>query len=152
MSLDKRKLTTMIVVHSSATPPAMDIGAAEIDVWHRRIGFVKVGYHFVIRRSGLVETGRAVDEIGAHARPRNYDSVGICMVGGLSANGKDPEANFTPEQFAALEEKIIDLQALYPNASIVGHRDVPGSPATACPSFDVAQWWSTTTTKRTFTS
>jgi N-acetyl-anhydromuramyl-L-alanine amidase AmpD len=138
--IDKRKATNLIVVHSSATMAKMDIGVKEIDVWHRRRGFTKVGYHYVIRRDGSIETGRAIDEIGAHARPRNFDSVGICMVGGLADDGRSPEANFTDPQWDALRALLLDLSTRYPSARIIGHRDVPGTPGTACPSFDVGAW------------
>lgn len=139
--IDKRKQTNLIIIHSAATLASADIGAAEIDVWHRRRGWAKVGYHFVIRRSGLVETGRAIDEIGAHARPRNYDSVGICMAGGLADDGVSPENNFTSDQWSALELLVLELTKRFPNAVVIGHRDVPGGPTTGCPSFDAQAWW-----------
>lgn len=139
--IDKRKATNLIVVHSSATPASDNIGVAEIDRWHRMKGWTKIGYHYVIRRSGVIEPGRALDEIGAHARPRNYDSVGICMVGGVEDDRKTPEQNFTPDQMFTLELTVRGLLSAYPDAAVIGHRDVPGTPGTACPSFDVRAWW-----------
>ena len=35
--------TKFIVVHCSATRPSQDIGAKEIDRWHRERGFMKIG-------------------------------------------------------------------------------------------------------------
>ena len=81
LTFRKRRETRDIVVHCSATPPKMDIGVREIRTWHIKRGFVDVGYHYVIRRDGSVETGRPHDTQGAHVRSFNKFSVGICLVG-----------------------------------------------------------------------
>lgn len=129
----------MFVIHCSATPHTMDIGAAEIDLWHRKQGYLKIGYHYVIRRNGLVEVGRNHDEPGAHAQGVNSKSLGICMVGGLDERGK-PQKNFTPEQWTALEVVLMGLKRSFPHVkTIVGHRDLPGVNK-ECPCFDVKLW------------
>lgn len=138
MNIKTRAKTDYIVVHCSATPPKMNIGVAEIDQWHRKRGFIKVGYHFVIRRNGLVEAGRAVDEVGSHVAGHNSNSVGICMVGGLDDKLK-PAAEFTKDQWTALEGLLRNLKSLYPAAEILGHRDFPGV-AKDCPCFDVRKF------------
>ena len=129
-----RKQTKYIVVHSAATKADMDIDAKEIDRWHRARGFLKIGYHFVIKRDGTVEKGREPEVIGAHCRGFNRISIGICVVGGLGDDG-EADANFTNEQYDALRELLFSLQSDYPGASIKGHRDL--KKATECPSFDV---------------
>lgn len=128
-----------LVVHCSATPPTADIGRKEIDRWHRERGWLMIGYHFVIRRDGTVETGRLVERVGAHVEGHNKHSIGICLVGGIDAKGK-PENNFTHEQFKALRELLFGLLSYCPEATVLGHRDFPGV-AKACPSFDVGGWW-----------
>ena len=45
--MNNRKETKHIVIHCSATKPTMDIGAYEIDRWHRERGWLEIGYHFV---------------------------------------------------------------------------------------------------------
>lgn len=144
-----RKKTDHIIVHCSATRPSMDWGASDIDECHRRQGYLSGGYHFVIKRNGKVEPGRYRDDVGAHARGYNDRSVGICLIGGISegrpkgnerwASGQvgDPENNFTPEQFSALEKLIADLLTVYPGCKIIGHNEVAKK---ACPSFDVQAW------------
>jgi|SRR5215217_6495392 len=150
MALKNRSRTDYIVVHCAATPPTSDIGKAEIDRWHRAQGWLMIGYHFVIRRDGTLETGRAVDAIGSHVAGYNSTSIGISLVGGVDAKGR-PENNFTSAQFAALAELLIDLKAKYPNAQILGHRDFSPDKnkdgkitsnewMKACPSFDVREW------------
>lgn len=140
-----RTKTDYIIIHCSATPPTMDIGAKEIDRWHRERGFLKIGYHFVIRRNGSVEKGREVNEVGAHAKPWNNRSIGVCLVGGIKGGDRqdrsftNPENNFTDAQWNRLRALLGVLKADYPDAETIGHRDVPGV-AKACPSFDVGQW------------
>lgn len=132
-----RAITKYIVVHCAATKPTMDIGLREIRQWHRERGWLDIGYHYVIRRDGTVETGRPQEVIGAHVEGHNYESLGICMAGGIDAKGK-PENNFTPAQFESLRTLLDKLKVDYPSAKIVGHRDL--DPKKACPSFDVASW------------
>lgn len=134
----KPRITTKyLVVHCAATKPTMDIGLREIRQWHRERGWLDIGYHFVIRRDGTVETGRPKGVIGAHVEGHNYESLGICMAGGIDQSGK-PENNFTPAQFESLRALLDTLKADYPSARIVGHRDLDSKKA--CPSFDVASW------------
>lgn len=134
----KRNSTELIVIHTADTYARMDIGVKEIDRWHRDRGFFKIGYHLVIRRDGTLEQGRNIEECGAHVKGHNYHSVGVCMVGGRSDDDK-PVANYTPEQWAKLEEVVRDLSKKYPDAKIVGHRDLDRYKA--CPCFDVQSWW-----------
>lgn len=139
IKFQKRKSTDWIVVHCAATDASQDVGAREIDQWHRKRGFLCIGYHYVIRRNGIVEYGRDRDAVGAHVNPPagiNSTSVGICMVGGGS---KKQDNNFTPEQWSKLEGLLGQLRATYPNAVIQGHRDFPGVNKW-CPSFDVKEW------------
>ena len=130
-----------IVVHCSATQPKADIGAQEIGRWHREQGWLKIGYHFVIRRDGTVEIGRKLSEQGAHVGPEfNPKSIGICLIGGINTKGK-AEDNFTAIQKTILRSKINELKAGdYKHAEVLGHRDLPNVKKD-CPSFDVRAWW-----------
>lgn len=128
-----------IIIHCSATPPKMDIGRKEIDRWHRQKGWLKIGYHFVIRRNGTVEKGRDLSEAGAHAVGYNDRSLGICLIGGVNDQMK-AEANFTQAQWSALIRLLKELKALYPDAKIIGHNEVASK---SCPSFNVQEWLKT---------
>lgn len=136
-----------LVVHCAATPADMDIGAKEIDLWHRQRGFFSIGYHTVIRRNGKLEQGRPIDRPGAHAVGFNEYSLAVCLVGGCKrgeGGALITDNNFTPAQFDSLASVLRTWQALYPNAKIVGHCDLPSkhSKLKDCPSFDVAAWLS----------
>lgn len=125
-----------IVVHAADTKPSMDIGVSEIRKWHvEERNWSDIGYHFVIRRNGDLETGRALSTTGAHVRGYNRVSWGICLVGGMSESGES-DANFTKEQYNALELILTELSDRAPNATILGHRDFEGI-SKKCPCFDV---------------
>ena len=66
--MDLRKKTELIVIHCAATKASMDIGASEIKKWHvDDNGWDDIGYHYIIKRGGLVEVGRPEAFQGAHA-------------------------------------------------------------------------------------
>lgn len=132
-----RTKTNKIVVHCSATPGMRDIGRDEIDRWHKERGWSGIGYHFVIRLDGRIERGREIDAVGAHVRGHNSDSIGICMIGGLDHHSK-PAFTYTPAQLASMTHLAKSLQALYPGAAVVGHRDLDSGKE--CPCFDVEYW------------
>lgn len=145
-----RKRTDLIVVHVSATPPDRDIGAQEIDEMHRARGWRGIGYHYVIRRDGRVEQGRPENQVGAHVAGWNSVSLGVCLVGGVDADGR-PQDSRTAAQTAALEKLLRALVGRYPGATICGHRDLspdrdgdgaiePHEYLKACPCFDVIPW------------
>lgn len=134
-----------IVIHCSATPPNMDIGAKEIREWHLQRGWSDIGYHYVIRRNGNIELGRPVERIGAHVRGFNRYSIGICLVGGLEKSREDDRRTFAAENYT--EAQWFNLQFLVKSllaehssiASVCGHNDMPGT-SKSCPNFNVAQW------------
>lgn len=127
-----------IVIHCAATPPSMDIGAQEIDRWHTARGWRGIGYNYVIRRDGALESGRAEGEELAHAQGYNRNSIAICLVGGVNEHNA-PAANFTEAQTKTLEVVTTFMKFRYPDARICGHRDLPGVNKD-CPSFDVRTW------------
>lgn len=128
----------LIVVHCSATPPDTDIGVDEIRQWHLDRGWSDIGYHYVIRRNGDLEKGRPEHVKGAHTFGYNTDSLGVCMVGGVNDKNK-PDANFTMNQYAALERTLHLLTSKHAEAEVDGHRSFDSGKA--CPSFDVKSFW-----------
>ena len=135
--MEPRTSTDYIVVHCAATKAKMDIGADEIKRWHvNDNGWRDIGYHAVIRRNGNIEHGRAMNDIGAHAKGYNHKSIGLCMVGGMADDGSAQD-NFTDQQWTALLAKIKDLLVSYPDADVIGHNEISEK---ECPSFDVQKW------------
>ncbi|MGX2974761.1 N-acetylmuramoyl-L-alanine amidase [Ursidibacter arcticus] len=161
---------TKIVIHCSATQNGKQLrtttqtAAQRIDDWHKQRGFQRlasyykqfnphlqhIGYHFVIDTDGTVETGRQVGETGAHVKGHNSNSVGICLVGGITASGKN-HGEYTEKQWHALHNLLRQLEVNHPRAKICGHRDLspdlngdgsitPNEWLKACPCFDVWAW------------
>ena len=140
----------LIVVHCSATREGKDYTVNDIDKWHRQRGFSKIGYQFVIYRDGSIHTGRSIEEIGAHVKGYNSNSIGICYIGGLTADGKSAKDTRTPQQKKALRELISKLKKQFPNAKVCGHRDLspdlnhdgriePSEWVKACPCFNAEE-------------
>ena len=120
-----------IIIHCSYTPVSMDIGVKEIRRWHtEERNWSDIGYHFVQRRSGLIEVGRPIERAGAHTIGRNAHSIGICMVGGK------PVFNFTQKMITEMQSFLNKLKDQYPNAKLSGHNEHSSKP---CPKFDVRQ-------------
>lgn len=119
-----------IIIHCSATRAGQDIGKSEITQMHLKRGFNTIGYNFVVRLDGTIETGRSLSIDGAHCNTKGFSglsynkhSIGICYVGGLDEKGKAADTR-TPEQKKALEKLIRQLLHEYPNIKeILGHRD-----------------------------
>ena len=134
-----------ITVHCSATPPSMpNIGVIAIRKMHTDKGWSDIGYHWVIKRDGTIQSGRSMTRSGAGVKGHNKDNIHICMIGGVDDNNK-PENNYTEHQFSSLRYLISDLSSTFgvKQENIKGHRDYPNV-AKACPCFDVqeklAEW------------
>ena len=116
----------------------MDTSAQDIDRWHREKGWLKIGYHFVIKRDGTIEEGRHVNEIGAHAKGYNSTSVSICLIGGMTEDLTKAEDNFTEDQWLALGATVDMLTHRFPDAEVIGHNEISEKD---CPSFNVREWY-----------
>ena len=130
-----RKIS-LIIVHCSANKEGSTLRMADIDRYHRSLGWKGCGYHYVIPTDGTIEVGRPEEVKGAHCKNHNNHSIGICYIGGLAADGKTPKDTRTEEQKRALRMLLEDLHKRYPKALIVGHCDLdPMKPC--CPGFNV---------------
>ncbi|TYG34180.1 N-acetylmuramoyl-L-alanine amidase [Lonepinella koalarum] len=159
-----------IVIHCSATRNGKSFArngltaAQVIDSWHKQRGFKRteanrkdfnpnlgsIGYHYVIDVDGTLLTGRKVGETGAHVKGHNLNSIGICLVGGITADGK-PHGEYTEQQWGVLYSLLTDLEQRFPHAKLYGHRDLspdlnsdgtitPNEWVKTCPCFDVWAW------------
>jgi len=126
----------LIVVHCSATPEGKHFSTETIRDWHVKGNkWSDIGYHFVVELDGKVKNGRPLERAGAHVRGFNKNSIGICYVGGMTADMKQPKDTRNDKQRESLINLLIELKEQFPNAVIRGHRDY--SPK-ACPSFDAS--------------
>ena len=121
-NLTKRYWTDHIILHHRAGNGDVE----SIHSQHLNQGFTGIGYNFYIRKDGSVYEGRPIDCVGAHATNYNSRSVGVCFEGDFHSADKE----MSEAQLNAGKELVKYLLGRYPNATIVGHRDVM---ATACP-------------------
>ena len=136
MSADSIKF---LVLHCSASRCDQDYSVEQLRRDHKARGFYDIGYHFYIRKDGTMTQHRKLLEVGAHARPYNRCSIGICYEGGLDEHGK-PYNTMTAEQETRLVDLFRNLKILFPKAKIVGHRDLPGTTTKECPCLDAGSW------------
>lgn len=112
------------VVHTSATADKqgkpVDADVEQMREYHKtHNGWADIGYHYVIRMNGVIETGRPLADAGAHVAGFNAESVGICC------SGHGDLADFTPEQHASLAELCAELCARTGSGPdrVIGHRE-----------------------------
>lgn len=129
-----RKITK-IIVHCTATPEGRAVSVAQVDAWHKERGFRCIGYHYLVGLDGTVTAGRPEQEMGAHCLGHNYESIGVCYVGGLDRVTGEPKDTRTRAQRSALRRLVEQLRDRYPGATVHGHREFA---AKACPCFDIA--------------
>ena len=74
----------------------------------------------------------------------NSTAINVCYIGGVDDKGRAVD-NRTTAQKEALRTILKDLHSRYPDAEILGHRDIWGSNPKdwhkQCPCFNVKEWW-----------
>ena len=110
-------------------------------------GWKRPGYHYVIKTDGniifMLDEGLTANGV------KNYNahSIHVAWIGGI--DGEHPKGidNRTPEQKIALFDLLTKLKMRYPEATIMGHRDIspdvnhngiidPWERIKECPCFD----------------
>ena len=124
-----------IIIHCTATHEGQSVTAKQVDSWHKKRGWSGIGYHYLIGLDGTIEEGRPLEQIGAHTKGQNRNSIGVCYVGGLDKEG-NPKDTRTEQQQDALINLITDLKERFPGATVHGHREFS---AKACPCFDAKE-------------
>lgn len=113
-----------IIAHTAAhgskkEGKVFDTSAEMIDAWHKERGWYGIGYHYVIRLNGDIETGRSIFHTGAHCRGLNSTSVGVCFSG--HGDIQPP----TLAQLMAFWGLTAWLSLPFPMLSrVIGHRNV----------------------------
>lgn len=128
-----------IVVHCSATPAGRDVTVDEIRRWHvEERKWSDIGYHYVIHLDGSVHEGRPIERSGSHVRGHNRSSIGICYVGGASADDFTiAEDTRTDAQKIALKALIKGLLVAFPGSEVCGHNNLDSRKS--CPNFNVSK-------------
>ena len=86
--MDSPESVRFLVIHCSATKASRNYTAKQLIRDHKARGMRTGGYHFYFRKDGTQVQFRKLLEVGAHARPYNRCSIGICYEGGLDDEGR----------------------------------------------------------------
>lgn len=130
-----RQDVKLIIVHCTATRCDRPFSVESlIATGNARFG--QPSYHYYIRMDGEVIPTLPENVRGAHARHYNRCSIGVCYEGGLDAKGRATDTR-TEAQKKAMLELLKDLREEYPEARIIGHRELPHV-AKDCPCFNAA--------------
>lgn len=112
----------------------------------KRKGWKNPGYHYVVMPDGKVESLLPEDIISNGVKGYNSTAINVAYVGGIDAKGKGVD-NRTLEQKKSLKTILSQLKKKYPDAEIMGHRDIspdkngngivdPWERIKECPCFD----------------
>lgn len=114
--LTNRPRTDYIALHHAQ---ANKCSAADVDRWHKEKGRSGIGYHFFVRKDGRIYRGRPLNKMGAHVSGMNNCSIGICAEGSY-----EKETTMPDPQKQAIKELLRYLKGIYPDAKVVGHREI----------------------------
>lgn len=118
-----------VILHCSDSDIAAHDDIKVIKKWHLARKFKDVGYHYFIRKDGLIQKGRDILQVGAHCKGENSTSIGICLSG---------RYKFTDYQFIALERLIAALNIRLNNCfTIHPHNEFSDK---SCPNFSVEEF------------
>lgn len=124
-----------LVVHCSASRCNRPFTVERlIETGRQRFG--QPSYHYYVRRNGCVVPILPESVQGVHAVGYNHCSIAVCYEGGLDENGNAADTR-TELQKASLYELLKQLRRDYPQARIIGHRELPHV-AKDCPCFDAS--------------
>jgi len=125
-----------LIIHCAYTKESMDIDADDIDRWHKAKGWAGIGYNHYIKFDGTRQEGRTLNRAGAHTLGYNNNSIGVCLEGGMSEDGK-PKDTLTIDQWVEVLRLFREYKQLYPNLILAGHNQLNKK---SCPSFDVREY------------
>lgn len=122
-----------IYVHCTDSPDDLDIGFREINDWHKERGWmspsgVSCGYHYIVRRNGVLERGRPDEDAGAHVAGHNHNSIGIVWVGRKKMDPRQ-EKTMLPVIRGLMNQYNVDI------TNVLGHYEK--DPSKTCPNLDM---------------
>lgn len=110
-----------IFVHCTAGSQRQTV--ADLQAEFKRKGWKNPGYHYVIQADGTVKQLLGEQFVSNGVKGYNSTSVNVAYMGGIDADGKAVD-NRTDAQKASLLTLLKELKGRYPNAEIMGHRDI----------------------------
>lgn len=111
-----------IFVHCTATPQDATIGSIQ-SYWKNVLKWKNPGYHKIVFPDGNIYVLASDYAICNGVAGHNSTSLHVSYVGGIDSKGNGVD-NRTEAQKKALKTILEDWGKKYPNAYILGHRDI----------------------------
>lgn len=126
-----------IFVHCTAGPQTQTI--AEIQKYWKNVKkWDRPGYHYIIKPDGEIVPLQPEDKPSNGVAGYNSTSINVCYIGGVDKQGRAVD-NRTDAQKESLIKILKDLKSRYPDAEILGHREIWGQDPSKwhkmCPCF-----------------
>ena len=113
-----------IFVHCTAGPQTQTV--AEIQRYWKNVNKWKSpGYHYIIKPDGEIVPLQPEDKPSNGVAGYNSTSINVCYIGGVDKQGRAVD-NRTDAQKESLIKILKDLKSRYPDAEILGHREIWG--------------------------
>ena len=133
-----------IFVHCTASHQTASVN--DIKNEFKRKGWKNPGYHYIVDPGGAIHQLLDDEKVSNGVRGYNQTSINVAYIGGIDAEGKAMD-NRTGPQKKALAKLLRLLRSRYPDAVILGHRDIspdtngngtvdPWERIKECPCFD----------------
>ena len=137
---------TRIFVHCTASYQSTTTEATLINEFKRK-GWKNPGYHYVVKPDGSIFNMLDESEIANGVQGYNSNSIHVSYIGGIDKTHPKGIDNRTDAQKVTLIKLLTELKRKYPNAKIMGHRDIspdknhngivdPWERIKECPCFD----------------
>lgn len=137
---------TRIFVHCTASYQATTTETTLRNEFKRK-GWKNPGYHYVVKPDGSIINMLDENSIANGVQGYNSNSIHVSYIGGIDKAHPKGIDNRTDAQKATLVELLTKLKKKYPNAKIMGHRDIspdknkngivdPWERIKECPCFD----------------
>lgn len=136
-----------IFVHCTASHQTASVN--DIKNEFKRKGWKNPGYHYIVDPGGAIHQLLDDDKVSNGVRGYNQTAINVAYIGGIDADGKATD-NRTEPQKKALAKLLRLLRSRYPDAVILGHRDIspdtdgdgvvePHEWTKMCPCFDAKE-------------
>lgn len=128
-----------IFVHCTAGSQSQSI--EDLKQEFRRKGWKSPGYHYVVSPNGGTHQLLPIEQVSNGVQGYNSTAINVAYIGGVDSHCK-PIDNRTSEQKDALVLLLHKLKQQFPDAQILGHRDIWGDKSKwkkMCPCFNAAE-------------
>lgn len=130
-----------IFVHCTAGPQTQTVEQIK-KYWKNVNKWDNPGYHYIIKPDGEIVNLQPESKPSNGVAGYNSTAINVCYIGGVDKQGRAVD-NRTDAQKASLVKILTELKSRYPDAVIMGHRDIWGPDSRKwkkmCPCFNAKE-------------